>query len=107
MPRLEQGIARALSEIITGFVISALLHFFANINLISPSLLSIFKLLDLMAAITFITALPYWGTGYMLGWLCGFVIMFPTGILSTFDLIIYIMIPLMFLVLRLIKRALN
>lgn len=54
-----------------------------------------------------IMALPYLGTGYILGWLYGFVIMFPTGIISIFDLIIYVIIPLMILALRLIKRALE
>lgn len=103
MPREEHGFKRAISEFISGLIMSTYLDFFANAGLIPPSLLLTLKALNLVAALAFIMTLPYWGTRYMLGWLLGFIMMIPSGIIDPVDLIIYVGIPLINLVSRFLK----
>lgn len=105
MPRAEHGFARAVSEVVVGFITSALLNALASTEMMPSSYLLPFKLLNLTLTFGFILAVPYWGTGYLLGWLFGLGIMSQSGLVDPLDFVIYFIIPLMVLVMRILKRA--
>ena len=68
MPSLEYGYRRAVSEIIGGIVTSIVINAFIQSGLLDPSWLLYFKLLNMLALIGLIIAMPYWGTTYLMGW---------------------------------------
>jgi len=105
MPRAEYGFARAISEVVGGLIISVLLSAFVSTGLISSSYLLLFELFNLVLTISFILALPYWGTGYLFGWLLGLAIMSQSGLVGPLDFVIYFVIPFIVLVVRFLKRA--
>jgi len=105
MPRAEYGFARAISEVAGGLIVSVLLSAFASTGLIPSSYLLMFELLNLVLTISFILALPYWGTGYLFGWLFGLAIMSQSGLVGPLDFVLYFVIPLIVLVVRFLKRT--
>jgi hypothetical protein len=42
----------------------------------------------------------YWGTGYLIGWLLGIWIFLRSGLMGILDGIVYLGIPLLYLILR-------
>lgn len=105
VPGMEHGFERAVSEVLIGFALSAFTTSLANSGLIPSPYLLTFKLLVLAGAIPFIYALPYWGTGYILGWLLGYAVMLPSGIVDPLDFVIFTAIPLIILCLRFFKEV--
>jgi len=105
MPRAEYGFARAISEVVGGLIVSVLLSAFVSTGLIPSSYLLMFELVNLALTIGFILALPYWGTGYLFGWLLGLAIMFQSGLVGPLDFVIYFVIPFIVLIVRFLKRA--
>jgi hypothetical protein len=101
----EHGFARAISEVVGGLIVSVLLGAFASTELIPSSYLLMFELLNLVLTISFVLAVPYWGTGYLFGWLFGLAIMSQSGLVGPLDFVVYFAIPLIVLVVRVLKRA--
>jgi len=104
MPEAEHGFVRAISEVVGGLIMSLLLNAFASSGLIPTSYLSMFRLLNLMLTISFILAIPYLGTGYLLGWLFGLTMMAQTGLIDPLDFVIYFIIPAIILIVRIVKK---
>jgi len=103
MPSLEYGYRRAVSEIIGGIVTSIVINAFIQSGLLDPSWLLYFKLLNMLALIGLIIAMPYWGTTYLMGWMFGLIIMARANLVDVFDFVIYFGVPLMILIIRIAK----
>ncbi len=104
VPNLEHGCERAIREAGIGIVSGILLNAFISSGLIPSSYITLFKLIIILTILSLIMAMPYWGTGYIIGWLLGMLIMAETGLISTFDIIIYTVIPFVLLILRFTKN---
>ncbi|UXM84708.1 hypothetical protein [Methanococcus aeolicus] len=72
--------------------------------MISSSYSLSFKLLSLIGLIGLIWVMPYWGTGYLLGWGLGITIMSKSGMVGIMDFIIYLIVPIIILGIRLWKK---
>ena len=107
MPKAQHGFLRAVREIIGGFVMSVALGAFASVGIIPYYYIVLYKLLNLILTISFILALPYWGTGYLLGWLVGLAIMAQVGLIEPWDFLVYFVFPLIILTLRFLKQAIS
>lgn len=105
MPEVEHGFLRAILEVVGGFLTSILMKMMENSGLIPATYLLMFKLITWLSTIIFILVFPYWGTGYLIGWLLGIALLYPSGLLEPLDLVIYFIIPLIILILRLIKHV--
>jgi len=105
MPSVEYGFQRAIYEIVTGFILSLILNIFASNGLLSPSWIHYFQLLNLLLTIALISAMPYWGTGYLIGWLFGLIIMAKVGLVGFQDFLVYFIIPVIIMVRRIIKST--
>jgi len=103
MRSLEYGYKRAISEIVSGAIISIVISTLVQSGLLDKSLIIYFKVLNFLALIGLIMVVPYWGTGYLLGWLFGLLVMAQSGLVNIFDFIIYFGIPLVVLIIRLAK----
>lgn len=54
--------------------------------------------------IEFIQRTYYWATSYSVGWLVGVIILADNGLLTIIDIVISIIIPIVFLVVRFVRR---
>ncbi|MCZ7384137.1 MAG: hypothetical protein O8C63_05235 [Candidatus Methanoperedens sp.] len=102
MPDFEHGIERIFSEVISGIIATALLTALAPAFQNSLFVL-LFILLNIIISIALIDAMPYWGNGYILGWLVGVIILSNSGLVGIFDFILYI-IPPLFIIYKRIKN---
>jgi len=99
----EYGYRRAIAEIFGGIVTSALVDALLLSGIITPSLILYIKLLNMISLVTLILAMPYWGTGYLIGWLFGLLLMARSGLVNIIELIIYTIIPVAVLLIRVMK----
>ena len=99
MNRLEHGLKRAFEEVIGGFVTSAIVYAIASSGLLSPAYLLLFGLINVIGTVTLVYAMPYWGTTYLIGWLFGVGMLLQSGLIGI-EAILYIGIPLLYLILR-------
>lgn len=102
--KLEYGFKRAIEEIVTGIVISALFQGFANTGLIPGYYEVVFHLVNVSSAVALVFAAPFWATSYTIGWLFGLSIMSRSGLIEAWEFVIYLT-PLFVLVLRLIRKV--
>ena len=100
MSEFEIGFEQAVAEIISGFITPIIIDAFAQTGLIPQYYLTILSLIVILGNITFIILMSSWGIVYTLGWLFGSFLLLYSGLLGTIDLILYIVLPIIFLVLR-------
>jgi|Deesub1362A_J573_1020465.scaffolds.fasta_scaffold00483_30 hypothetical protein len=103
MPGFEHGYKRAITEIITGIVMGILLSTLESTGLIPPSYIFPFKLTSIIGVVSLILAMPYWGTGYLLGWLLGVFVLMESGLVGIFDFIVYFVAPFAILLIRFMR----
>ena len=103
MSKFEYGLRRAITEAIMGAITSAILLAFINSGNLDPSYSLLFQLLNIVGIIGLIQAMPYWGTTYLIGWLIGTFIMYDSGLIGTFELLIYIGVSILILIRRISK----
>ncbi|RLE87183.1 MAG: hypothetical protein DRJ67_05425 [Thermoprotei archaeon] len=101
MAGLEHGFRRAVSGAVSGIVMTEIVNALVYAGLLPPSLLLYFKILNMLTTIGLIMAMPYWGTAYLLGWLCGLVAMMQV---SDFEALIYLVTSLVILAVRMFKH---
>jgi|YelNatPaOPRAMG01_1025707.scaffolds.fasta_scaffold27027_3 hypothetical protein len=99
----EYGFKRALTEVIMGLVLSYIVSAFVSSGLIPPQYKLLFDLINVLAIISLIQVVPYWGTAYLLGWLIGMGIMIQSGILEVWEFLIYLIIGIVVLTKRFLK----
>ncbi|MHA2179981.1 MAG: hypothetical protein ACXAAH_01010 [Promethearchaeota archaeon] len=107
--------SEAPSEILDGILISTIVSTFAGVmsslvdtGIIPSYFILFFHLLNLSInvreTIVFIEKIQYWATSYSLGWLVGVIILADYGLLTNIDILISIIIPIVFIILRFVKR---
>ncbi len=97
------GIRRAIAEIIGGFVLSSVVMEFAKIGIITPTYLLLFNIINIVGTLVLFYVMPVWSTVYLIGWIVGIWLMISSGLMGWGDLLLYLVIPLAFLILRAMK----
>lgn len=100
--KFDSGFSRAFSEIVVGLIIPILISSFVSTGLFPSYFIWVFHLLSIVDMISLIKAMSYWATSYILGWLFGVIILANSGLLAITDILVYL-IPLAFLIYRLLK----
>ena len=103
LDKIYYGLNRAFDEIIGGLVISIIISILVGTGLIPLYLILLFHLINIIDMIVLIKKMPYWATSYSVGWLIGVIILAYTGLLTIIDILINL-IPLVFLVVRFVRR---
>lgn len=102
---MEHGYDRAIKEVFGGIAIGTLINAVANLGLLSPSIIFQFKIISFLGLIALILVMPYWGTGYMVGWLIGLLLMAKMGLVGPIEFIICIVVPSVILFIRIKKKV--
>jgi hypothetical protein len=103
MSKFEYGFVRAVSEVVAGFVMSVVLSSFVNAGLIPTSLVLLFHVLNVLSTVLMVFAMPFWATSYSIGWLVGLWVMYGSGLVEVFELLVYL-VPLIIVVIRFVKK---
>jgi len=97
MPNFLDGFKRAGTEIISGVVMSVIANAFASSYSWVPWL---FLLITLLGDIILASKIPYWGTGYLIGWLIGCIWLGWADLLGIGGLALYIFFSAVILIRR-------
>lgn len=100
MNKFEKGYKEAAGEIISGFITPLIINAFANTGLLPWYFVTMLSLIVIGENIVFILSMSSWGILYTLGWLFGAYIFYTSGLLGILDVILYIVIPIVFLIIR-------
>jgi len=100
MPTGEHGLKRAITEIVGGFITSAIISAFVKSEILDPSFILLFHLLNVILILSLLLKMKYWGTSYLLGWLFGLLLMSQTGLIGTLELLIYFAVPIIYIIIR-------
>lgn len=103
MPEFEYGFVRVISEIVVGFVMSVVLSSFVSAGLIPASFVLLFHFLNVVSTVVMVFAMPFWATSYSIGWLVGLWVMYSSGLVEVFELLIYLA-PLIVVGIRFVKK---
>jgi len=107
MPGLEHGYSRAIREIMGSTIILLTLDNMYDVVLsdwLPVSWLLLLKFSFALSLITLPYVMQYWGTNYLIGWVFGVMILTIAGLVDALEVIIYLGIPLIILIIRLIKN---
>lgn len=104
MPTFGRGSQRAFGEVVGGIVTSLLLATFVNSGILKDSDVFVFNLINMMATVVLILAMPYWGTLYLLGWAFALYILLNAGMMGAFEFVVYFGVPLIILIIRIAKE---
>lgn len=97
------GIKRAIGEIVSGIVTSAIVNAFVSSGLLPSGYVFLFGLINMIGTITLILSMPYWGVTYTLGWILGVYLMAQSELIGILEVIIYLGVPIAVLIFRIIS----
>lgn len=124
MPKFENGVRRSAREVsnaigiildlfVLGIVFAALAGLYSTLHL--PALIDFnalysmiktgVELVGIVSTAVLILKMPYWGTGYMLGWIVGISFFWHLGWVSASDLFLYIVPSITVLAWRVYNRT--
>jgi hypothetical protein len=103
MSKFEYGFNRAVSEVVAGLVMSVVLSSFVNEGLIPTSFILLFHVTNVFSTVLLVFAMPFWATSYCIGWLFGLGIMYSSGLVDVFELVVYLA-PLIIVGVRFVKK---
>jgi hypothetical protein len=102
---LKSGFLQAIISLIAGLLLTYVLGYLVNNQIIPSYSLTIFSIINILSNIISIISMRSWGLFYTIGWLGGSLIFIEMGFLETPDFILNIIVPIAILVLRLILWA--
>ena len=103
MFKFEYGFKRAVSEVVAGLIMSVVLASFVDAGLIPASFVLLFHVLNVLSTVLMVFAMPFWATSYSIGWLLGLWVMYSSGLVDVFELLIYL-VPLIVVGIRFVKK---
>ncbi len=102
-PQFDCGLDRAIKEIVGGIITTFIVSAFISAGLIPSGFIGIFHVVNIAGIIVLIEKMSYWGTNYIIGWIIGVFIFMSTNLLSIFDILIYVFVPVYFIVKRVLQ----
>ena len=101
--KFDSGLSHAFTEIVVGLITPIFISSILSTELVPSYFIWFFHLLSIIDMISLIKEMSFWATSYIVGWLFGIIILAYSGLLVIIDFLIYL-IPLVFLVYKLLKR---
>ncbi len=95
-----RGTNNAVQEITGGVVSSLIVNAFATTGMIPAEYMLLINLANGLATVALLASFPYLGATYLFGWFFGMYLMLQSGLMSTVDVIAYIVLPLLYVAYR-------
>ena len=107
--KFKFGLKQIIVEVATGLLTTFILTILANQGWLPDKVILIINILLIIMNILLIRKMWSWGVFYTVGWLIGSFVFFKIGLFSTWQIILYLVLPIMALVIRIVsalKRSL-
>jgi len=105
--KFQEGLARAITEIVVGLIPPIVLSAAFNSELFPSVYIWVFYLISgvisLIGILDFFKEMSFWGISYIIGWIFGVFLLLDTGLLELTDFLVYFIAPLGYLVYKIIK----
>ena len=102
---MGRGLKACLWEIASGILTTAVLSLIARYRLLPQNVLVLLTAVTIFMTIALITRMRSWGLLYTAGWLLGIWACYQLHLLSGWDILLYAVIPVLFLLLRIVNRT--
>jgi len=106
--KFKFGFKQIIIEVLTGLLTTFVLAWLTNQGYLPDTVTRVINIILIIMNILLIKSMLSWGVFYTIGWLIGSVIFFEIGLLGTWDIILYIVLPVAVLIVRLfiaVKRS--
>jgi hypothetical protein len=100
--KVKFGLKQIIIEIVTGILTTFILMWLTNQGWLPDNVLLIINIILIVLNVVLIKSMLSWGVFYTIGWLIGSFIFLEFGMLETWDIVIYIILPIAVLAVRLI-----
>ena len=98
--KFKFGLKQIILEVVTGLLTTLILKIIANQGWLPDKVLLCINIILIIGNILLIKKMWYWGLFYTIGWLIGSFIFFEIGLFETWDIILYIILPIAALIIR-------
>jgi hypothetical protein len=95
-----QGFGSVVEEIIGGIAISLLINAISATGLIPPTYILIIELVNIVALASLLFIFQKAGFAYIAGWIFGIYIMIQSGLMGFWDIILYLIAPIVIIGIR-------
>jgi hypothetical protein len=108
--KFKFGLKQIVLEVVTGLLTTLVIKILANQGWLPDKVLLFINIVLIIGNILLIKKMWSWGVFYTVGWLIGSFIFFKIGLLGTWDIILYIILPIAAVIIRLtlsLKRSIT
>ena len=105
--KFKFGFKQIIFEVVTGLLTTLVLQLLSHYGYLPDSVAVFVNIFLIVANVLLAWSMLSWGIFYMVGWLIGSAVFFELGLFGTWDIVLYIVLPLVVLVARItltIKR---
>jgi hypothetical protein len=103
--KFKFGLKQVIGEVFTGLLTTFVLTMLANQGWLPDNVLLIINIVLIVGNILLIRKMWSWGVFYTVGWLIGSIVFFQIGLFSTWQIILYLVLPIAALVMRVVSSA--
>jgi len=103
--KFKFGLKQVIGEVATGLLTSLVLTILANQGWLPDNVLLIINIVLIIGNILLIRKMWSWGVFYTVGWLIGSFIFFQIGLFSTWQIILYLVLPIAALFMRVVSSV--
>jgi hypothetical protein len=96
------GLKQVFTEVVTGLLTTMILTFLSNQGWLPDNVLLIINIILIVMNLLLIRKMWSWGIFYTVGWLIGSFIFFKIGMFNTWQIIIYLVLPIVALFFRVV-----
>ena len=103
--KFKFGLKQVIVEVATGLLTTVVLTMLANQGWLPDNVLLIINIILIIMNILLIRKMWSWGVFYTVGWLIGSFVFFQIGLFNTWQIILYLVLPIVALVIRVVSSA--
>jgi len=103
--KLKFGLKQVIVEVATGLLTTLVLTILANQGWLPDKVLLIINIFLIVGNILLIRKMWSWGIFYTIGWLIGSFVFFQIGLFSTWQIILYLVLPIAALLMRVVSSV--
>ena len=103
--KFKFGLKQVIVEVATGLLTTLVLTLLGNQGWLPDTVLLIINIFLIVGNILLIRKMWSWGVFYTVGWLIGSFVFFKIGLFSTWEIIMYLVLPIAALFMRVVSSA--
>jgi len=100
MSKIKNGFAAAITGFFLDYIIVTMNHAFLTTGLMPGGYLALLSLIPVVSTLASMIDMLQWSILFTFGWLFGAIVLLTSGLLSITDIIYFVVLPIVFLIIR-------